>query len=101
MSVFTKVERNELIAFLDAYTVGDLQHFQGIRAGIENTNYFVNTSGGRWVLTLFETLPVSELPFCLYLMDHLDAHGIVTNTFFPCSKASRRRWCSGCRGAAR
>ena len=76
MSVFTKVERNELIAFLDAYTVGDLQHFQGIRAGIENTNYFVNTSGGRWVLTLFETLPVSELPFCLYLMDHLDAHGI-------------------------
>jgi homoserine kinase type II len=76
MSVFTKVERNELVAFLDAYTVGDLQHFQGIRAGIENTNYFVNTSGGRWVLTLFETLHVSELPFCLYLMDHLDAHGI-------------------------
>ncbi|MGB3134207.1 MAG: homoserine kinase, partial [Candidatus Macondimonas sp.] len=66
MSVFTKVERSELVAFLDAYTVGDLQHFQGIRAGIENTNYFVNTSGGRWVLTLFETLHVSELPFCLY-----------------------------------
>lgn len=76
MSVFTKVERGELVAFLESYTVGDLQHFQGIRAGIENTNYFVNTSGGRWVLTLFETLHVSELPFCLYLMDHLDAHGI-------------------------
>ena len=76
MSVFTKVERSELVAFLESYTVGDLQHFQGIRAGIENTNYFVKTSGGRWVLTLFETLPVSELPFCLYLMDHLDAHGI-------------------------
>ncbi len=76
MSVFTKVTEAELGAWLHAYDVGTLLDMKGIAAGIENTNYFVTTSAGRYVLTLFERLPAHDLPFYLRLMAHLSAHGI-------------------------
>jgi len=76
MSVYTKVEPSELEAFLSQYAIGQLVSYQGISDGIENTNYFVTTTGGRWVLTVFETVERHELPFFLDLMDHLNDHGI-------------------------
>lgn len=75
MSVFTKVSHPELVAFLKAYPVGELIGHQGIGEGVENTNYFVDTADGRWVLTLFERLNHDDLPFFLGLMDHLASRG--------------------------
>jgi homoserine kinase type II len=71
MSVFTKVSHRQLKEFLGQYRLGELLGFQGIGEGVENTNYYVDTADGRWVLTLFERLNHRDLPFFLGLMDHL------------------------------
>ena len=76
MSVYTTVTADELRDWLADYNVGTLIEHQGISAGIENTNYFVYTTAGRYVLTLFEKLTPAELPFYLGLMAHVADHGV-------------------------
>jgi homoserine kinase type II len=76
LSVYTSVTEAELDAWLKQYSVGQLKSLEPIKAGIENTNYFVTTAQGAYVLTLFERLPAAELPFYLDLMAHLARHGI-------------------------
>ncbi|NJO14572.1 MAG: homoserine kinase [Thioploca sp.] len=76
MSVYTIVERDQLNAFLSHYNLGSLISYQGINAGIVNTNYFVTTQTGEWVLTLFEQLNCEELPYFLKLMAYLAEHKV-------------------------
>jgi homoserine kinase type II len=76
VSVYTAVSEGELAGWLRRYSVGSLLACEPVKAGIENTNYFVTTTQGRYVLTLFERLPADELPFYLQLMAHLARHGI-------------------------
>ena len=76
MSVYTTVTAEDLDAWLARYTVGALVGLEPIAAGIENTNYFVTTERGRYVLTLYERLPAAELPFYLNLMAHLARAGV-------------------------
>lgn len=76
MSVYTTIERDELEAFLQNYPLGKLIAYEGISAGIENTNYFVDTEKGRFVLTIFESLSKDELPYFLDLTAHLAEHEV-------------------------
>jgi homoserine kinase type II len=75
MSVYTPVSAADLDAWLLRHTAGTLAELTPIASGIENTNYFVTTERGRYVLTLYERLPASELPFYLNLMAHLSRSG--------------------------
>ncbi|MDB5963599.1 MAG: homoserine kinase [Polaromonas sp.] len=76
MAVFTEVSLDEAAALLHALDLGTLQSLKGAAGGIENTNYFVDTDRGAYVLTLFERLTFEQLPFYLHLMKHLAARGI-------------------------
>lgn len=76
MAVFTEVSFDEAAAFLNALNLGQLQSIKGAAGGIENTNYFVDTDQGHYVLTLFERLTFEQLPYYLHLMKHLAARGI-------------------------
>jgi homoserine kinase type II len=84
MSVFTTVSADELKSWLQAYPLGDLLELEGIASGISNTNYFVTTTTGKYVLTLFEEHNPEELPYFLDLMTHLAAQGI------PCPNPVKR-----------
>jgi homoserine kinase type II len=76
MAVYTEVSFAEADALVQRLGLGALTELQGITSGIENTNYYATTARGQWVLTLFERLAPSELPYYLALMQHLAARGI-------------------------
>ena len=54
MAVYTKLNKEEIILILSDYPIGKLIEFQGIQDGIENTNYFIKTKKGKFILTIFE-----------------------------------------------
>ncbi len=76
MAVFTPVSDADARAFLGHYDAGLLVGIEGIASGIENSNFFLDTDKGRFVLTVFERLEAAQLPFYLGLMRHLAKRGI-------------------------
>ena len=76
MAVFTEVSNPEARELLRRLQLGELVELRGIEGGIENTNYFLTSDQGEFVLTLFERLTADQLPFYLYLMKHLAHKGI-------------------------
>ena len=86
MAVFTEVSFDEAADFLRFLNLGQLHHIKGAAGGIENTNYFVDTDQGQYVLTLFERLTFEQLPFYLHLMQHLATCGIPVPNPVPDAK---------------
>ncbi len=76
MAVFTDLSRDEVLVLLEQYRLGRLAGLQGIASGIENSNFFLDTDAGRFVLTVFERLCAEQLPFYLGLMQHLARRGL-------------------------
>lgn len=76
MAVFTPVSDSDAQHLLSRYSLGELVSLRGITAGIENTNYFLTTTRGEYVLTIFEVLTFEQLPFYIELMHHLAEQGI-------------------------
>lgn len=76
MSVYTSVSDDEMRTFLTQYDLGAFVSLQGIAQGITNSNYFLSTTTGRYVLTVFEVLKQEELPFFLQLNLHLSDNGV-------------------------
>jgi homoserine kinase type II len=76
MAVFTAVNEPQLAEWMRHYDLGDVVEFRGISSGIENSNFFLTTTRGEYVLTIFEKLTAQQLPFYLDLMRHLAAHRV-------------------------
>ena len=84
MSVYTHLQQQDIVLFLEKYDIGQLVGFTGIDGGVENTNYFIDVVKSsvqtRYVLTLFEYLPKNALPFFINFIDELGTGNIPVPT---------------------
>ena len=77
MAVYTQVPDQDLARFVEGHGLGELRSCKGIAEGVENTNYMLQTTTGRYILTLYEKrVEAKDLPFYLGLMEHLAGKGI-------------------------
>jgi homoserine kinase type II len=77
MAVYTDVSFEDLESLLADYDIGKPRSFKGIAEGVENSNFYLQTDRGAFILTLYEKrVHAADLPFFLGLMEHLAAHGI-------------------------
>jgi homoserine kinase type II len=77
MAVYTEVSFEELERLLERYDIGEPLSFKGIAEGIENSNFYLQTDRGAFILTLYEKRVAAEdLPFFLGLMEHLAEAGV-------------------------
>jgi homoserine kinase type II len=77
MAVFTAVTLDDLTQWIKQFPLGKALAIKGIASGIENSNFFITTDAGEYVLTIFENLSAEELPFYLELMRHLAQRGVL------------------------
>ena len=72
MAVYTKLSETNLKEFFSKYSIGKIQKHKEIKEGIENTNYFIQTEKGKFILTLYEKrVDEKDLPFFIGLMKNL------------------------------
>ncbi|MFD1785996.1 homoserine kinase [Sphingomonas floccifaciens] len=84
MAVYTHVSAETLSTFLARYDVGDLVSAKGIAEGVENSNYLVDTTRDRFILTLYEKrVAAGDLPYFMALLDHLAAKGLPVPPAIP------------------
>ena len=86
MAVFTPVTLDDLTEWIKPFPLGQALAIQGISSGIENSNFFITTSAGEFVLTIFENLDFAQLPFYLHLMRHLAKRGVLVPEPIPNDK---------------
>src|SRR6187402_3820105 len=76
MAVYTTLSAARLGALIGEYDVGELVSAKGIAEGVSNSNWLVETTEARFILTMYEArVEVADLPFFLGLLDHLAAKG--------------------------
>jgi homoserine kinase type II len=77
VAVYTDVSFEDLERLLEQYDIGEPLSFKGIAEGIENSNFYLQTDRGAFILTLYEKrVAAGDLPFFLELMEHLAGRGI-------------------------
>lgn len=77
MAVFTPVSLDDVRQWITQFPLGPARAIKGIASGIENSNFFLTTERGEFVLTIFENLSFEQLPFYLKLMRHLAERGVL------------------------
>lgn len=77
MAVYTRVSAEALAMLLAHYAIGEATSFKGIAEGVENSNYLLDTTRGRFILTLYEKrVDAADLPYFLALLGHAAAAGL-------------------------
>ena len=78
MAVYTKLTTEEVAEHLRKYQLGELISCTDILAGIDNSNFVLETTKGKFILTIFEKrIKESELPFFINFKLHLAKKGVL------------------------
>lgn len=81
MAVYTHLTEADITQHLTQYDLGDLVAWHGIAQGVSNSNFYVETSQERFILTLFEArTDAKDLPYFTAMMQHLARAGIACPT---------------------
>ncbi len=81
MAVFTKLLKEDIENFISDYTIGNLERFEEIVDGIENSNFKIFCNNKPYILTIFEKrVTEEELPFFINLKNFLNKNN------FKCPK---------------
>jgi homoserine kinase type II len=73
MAVYTKISNKDIRLINSKFDIDEIKSFQGIKKGIENTNYLLKTKKEKFILTIFEKrVSNKEIPFFMKLMDNLN-----------------------------
>lgn len=74
MAVYTHIDAEDMAGIVADFGVGQLVSAKGIAEGVENSNYLVDSTQGRFILTVYEKrVDTKDLPFFFALIDHLVA----------------------------
>ncbi|MCD8338931.1 MAG: homoserine kinase [Burkholderiales bacterium] len=95
MAVFTQVSNEQAKCLLNQYDLGEFKSIEGIVSGIENSNFYLETSKGRFVLTVFERLSEEQLPYYLQLTRHLYKKGLNVSGPIPAKNGSLKEHVNG------
>ncbi len=81
MAIYTRLNKEKVISIISNYDLGNVKNYEGIKEGIENTNYLLETDKGKFILTIYEKrVNKDDLPFFSKLMVEL------SNKNFICPK---------------
>ena len=73
MAVYTKINKGDISFINKKFDIEEIISFQGIKKGIENTNYLLKSKNKKFILTIFEKrVSNKEIPFFMKLMDKLN-----------------------------
>jgi homoserine kinase type II len=81
LAVYTELNKEQIIDFLKLYKIGKFISFNGITEGIENSNFYLETSNGKYILTIFEKrVDHNDIPFFINIMEYLSIRGFLCPT---------------------
>lgn len=96
MAVYTQVSAEQMAEFLTLYDAGELRVAKGIAEGVENSNYLIETTKDRYILTLYEKrVDERDLPFFIALLDHLGSKGCKVPRFIADTSGVRLQTLAG------
>ena len=96
MAVYTTLSAADLAALIAEYDVGELVSAKGIAEGVSNSNWLIETTRGRFILTMYEArVDAADLPFFLGLLDHLSAKGSPVPRTIHDRAGAAFRWVAG------
>jgi homoserine kinase type II len=78
MAVYTKLTSKDVLSLSSKYKINEVVKFEGIKKGIENSNYLLKTNKKKFILTIFEKrVQKKDLPFFMNLMNKLNQKKII------------------------